>query len=275
MIRTIVLLSCGAAVLSWGGAPQAAVVRQVPFEKLFSTAPEPQFTGFLYAPKVPETGGSAGLPVIFYSSLWGWVPMQQDAASYLATTGRFVLGIDSTEYFKSLTPADLMAEDLSKFRSFVNDRAGRPKESDVILLGFGSGAEIIPYLLNQAGATGVRGVVLIAPGKKGSKVIRVAERLKMDMPADEALDVEAELRRMAPLPVAFIEGSLDFDSAAKALSTVPRGPHKYATVSGGDHQFHDVRDTFFGVLADALHWIDGATKGPAAAPSAVPTPRGD
>src|SRR5256885_14538363 len=86
---------------------------------LFSTGPQPQLTAFLYAPKEPRTTRPDGSPVIFYSGDWGWMPMQQDAASYLASTGRFVLGIDSAQFFTSVEPRDVLTADLGKFRSFV------------------------------------------------------------------------------------------------------------------------------------------------------------
>jgi dienelactone hydrolase len=261
------------------------VPRQVPEEKLFSTGPQPQLTAFLYSPKTPPATGAAGPPVIFYSGDWGWVPMQQDAASYLASTGRFVLGIDSPQYFKSLAPREDLEADLAKFRSFVNERAGRPKEAGVILAGFAAGADVIPYLLNQTGAAGIRGAVLIAPDGKGVKVMNISARLNMERPPEEQIDVGSELRRMAPLPVVFMDGALDTKSAAKVLSGLPRGPHKYARVVGGDHQFHDVRDTFFSLFAEALRWIDdtasatapppGATSPAAPSPAATPvTPPG-
>jgi type IV secretory pathway VirJ component len=232
------------------------VVRQQPEEKLFSTGPQARFRALLYAPKAPETGRSAATPVIFYSGEWGWRPLQQDVASYLASTGRFVLGIDSTEYFASLVPATVLAADFEKFRGFVNERAGRPRNADVILIGFAMGAELIPYLLNETRAPGVKGAVLIAPDRKGVKVYRVTIQLKMDSPPEEQFDVGEELKRMAPLPVVLMEGTLDKDSAAKVLADAPRGPHKYVPIEGGDRQFHEVREGFFAVLLDALHWID-------------------
>ena len=267
----LLLASCGAAARVWGAPPQGAVIRRLPEEKLFSTGPQPQLTAFLYAPKEPRTTRPDGSPVIFYSGDWGWMPMQQDAASYLASTGRFVLGIDSAQYFTSVEPRDVLTADLGKFRSFVNERAGRPRDSGVIMVGFAAGAELIPYLLNQTGTSGVRGAVLIAPGRKGAKVLNTSVLLKMDRPPEEQIDVENELEHLAPLPVVFMEGSLDTKSAGKALSEAPRGPHRYAPVVGGDHQFHEVRDTFFALLAEALRWIDDSGA-PAAPLTTSPSP---
>ena len=77
-----------------------------------------------------------------------------------------------------------------------------------------------------------------------------------------------------------LEGTLDTDSAANALSTVPRGLHKYVPIVGGDRQFQEAPDGFFTDLADALRRIDNTlpvATPPAGTPVADPgtTPPGD
>ena len=269
-----VLLLCGAAALAWGASPQTAVPRQIPEEKLFSTASQPQLRAFIYSPKPPGTPRPDSLPVIFYSGEFGWRPLQQDVASYLASTGRFVLGIDSMEYFASPVSPATQAADQQKFRAVLNERAGRPKDADVILIGFAFGAKIIPYLLGETTVPGVRGAVLIAPDTKGFKVFRVAVQLKMQSAPEESFDVGEEIRKMPPIPLVLMEGTLDKDSAARALAELPRGPHKYVQVEGGDRQFHEVRDGFFAVLSEGLRWIDRTTvpPGPASAAPSAPAP---
>ena len=263
--RMTAALFCGALALFGSAPPRAAVVRQIPEQKIFKSDEHQRLVTFLYAPKAGETKGT---PVIFFSGEWGWRPLQQDTASYLASVGRIVLGIDSPTYFDDIIPGEGLASDLAKFRGFANERAGRPKESPVILVGFASGGEMIPYILNQTGADGARGAILIAPDRQGAKRFRVSIQLKMDSPAGEAFDVEHELRKMAPIPVVFMEGTLDHDSAARGLSTVTRGPHKYVQVEGGDRQFHEAREGLFTILADALRWIDNTRPAPTPRPAA-------
>ncbi len=265
------ILCFSAAAVARGAQPQAAIAGPGPGQKIFKTATRSQFVAYVYAPPagVVPSGGS---PVIFFTGEWGWRPLQRDTASSMASTGRVVLGIDAAGYFSSLVPPEGLTADFAQFRAFLNERASRPKEGTVILVGFAWGAEMIPYLLNRIGAAGVKGAVLIAPDRKGAKQFRVSIQLKMDSPPGEEFDVGEELRLMAPLPVVLMEGSLDKDSAAKALAERPRGPHKYAPVVGGDRQFHEVRDSFFAVLTDALRWIDGISvpTGPSGAPAPVP-----
>jgi len=268
-IRAWVVLSLAAAVLAAGAPARAAVPRQRPEEKLLSTSSQPQVVAFVYTPRPPATLRPALPPVVLFSGEFGWVPLLQDAASVIAATGRVVVGIDSTEYFSTYVSGNDRASDLAKFRALANERAGRPKDGDLILAGFLYGASTIPYILNEPGVTGVRGAVLLSPRGKGVKVFGVGVQLRMDPPPDELIDVEKEIRRMAPLPLVFMEGKLDTESAAKTLDAAARGPHKLVEVEGGDKQFHDVRDGLFAVLGDALQWIDGA-KGVSAPPSATP-----
>ena len=170
----------------------------------------------------------------------------------------------------------VMTSEFALFRSYINGRAGRPKEQPVILVGFGAGADIIPYVLNRIGPAGVRGIVLLAPTRTGGTIFRVSMQLKMSSPPEESFDVEDELRRLAPIPIVFMEGTLDDRSAAKTLSDVVRGPHKYAPVVGGDHQFHEVRESFYGLLSDGIRWIDAGAPAVTtpARPAAVPTTPG-
>ena len=274
--RTIAL-ACGALALVGAAPSRAAVVRQDPEQKIFRSDLHPRLETFVYAPK---SGNARVSPVIFFSGEAGWRPLQQDIASYLASTGRIVLGIDGRSYFDSIIPPKDLADDLAQFRAFVNERAGRPKEAPVILIGFSWGSEMVPYVLNRTGVRGARGAVLIAPGRKGSAKFRVGIQLKLDSPPGEGFAVEDELRRLPPIPVVVMKGTLDEDSDAEALAKALRGPHKYVPVAGGDRQFHDVRDGFFTVLADALRWIDGPSTEPAARPGAPAggpgaTPPGD
>lgn len=203
-------------------------------------------------------------PVIFFVGDWGWRPLQQETASSLALEGRFVLGIDSTEYFKRpLEPAD-WATDLKRLRDFTNEKAGRPAGSPVLLVGYQWGGEVIPYMLNRGGATGFAGALLIGPNHKSAFVYRVSIQMdNVPSPPEESFDTGDELKRLPQgFPVAFIEGELDKTSEARDLEPLVRGPHRLATVPGGDRQFHEVRDIFFSRLSQGLAWLESQSRLP-------------
>ncbi len=240
----------------------------MPEIKSLPTVNNPQMLVYFYVP--PAKTPPAGTPVVFFGGEWGWKPLQQDAASHLAAEGRFVLGVDSSAYFTAVMKQEIMATEFGLFRSYVNGRAGRAKEQPVILVGFAAGADIIPYMLNRIGQAGVRGIVLLAPPRTGATIFRVSMQLKMSSPPEESFDMEEELRRLPLIPVVFMDGTLDDRSAAKALSEVVRGPHRYAPVVGGDHQFHEAREPFFKLLSEGLRWIDSGA--PAFTPAGKPVP---
>ena len=65
---------------------------------------EDKIVVFLYEPPggVAPVPADASTPVLFFSGEWGYTPLHQDASCDLAARGRYVLGIDSSEYFKKM-----------------------------------------------------------------------------------------------------------------------------------------------------------------------------
>jgi hypothetical protein len=227
---------------------------------------------FIYPPTVPMTEGAHA--VLFFSGDWGWRPVQQETASWLANHGRYVVGIDSTEYFsRKLEPSD-WARDLKTLRTFANEKAGLPADAPVLLVGFTWGAELVPYMLNRGGAQGFAGALLIGPDEDSACVYRVTLQMKsrpIPSPADEQFRVPDELRRMAPIPTVFMQGEQDVESRAAALVDLVRGPHKLVSIPGADKQFRDVRDVYFSMVGQALSWIEGPH--PPAGETTAPRPQ--
>jgi len=213
----------------------------------------------LYPPTVPMSEGAGA--VLFFSGDWGWKPIQQETASWLANHGRFVVGIDATEYFsRRLEPVDWV-RDLKTLRAFANEKAGLAAGTPVVLVGFTWGAELVPYMLNRGGAQGFAGALLIGPDDDSACVYRVSLQMKsrgiIPSPLDEQFSVPDELRRMAPIPTVFMQGEKDTESRAATLVELVRGPHKFVSIPAADKQFHDVRDVYFSFVGQALDWIEG------------------
>jgi hypothetical protein len=230
---------------------------------------DPRVVVSVYAPAMSRPDL---LPVIFLVGDWGWRPLQEQTASALAASGRMVVGIDTTEYFKRrLEPPD-WALDLKQLRQFTNAKAGRAADGPVLLLGYNWGGEVIPYMLNRGGSDGFAGALLIGPDSRSAFIYRVSLQMPtVPSPPDESFDTGQELKRLPPsFPVAFVEGELDKNSEAAALETQVRGPHRRATVPGGDRQFHEVRDILFNRLIQGLAWLE--TQRPAAGESGSPPP---
>ncbi len=263
-------------------SPQAAVRRLIPKTVYLKTSMDPQTASYLYAPPMTESkpgeaaaGGRAPArpaAVILFSGEWGWKPLPQDACSHLAAEGRHVLGIDSSEYFKKATTGPALAGDLEVFRTYVNEQAGKGKGEPVLLIGYSYGAEMVPYILNRGGGAGVKGILLVAPDRSGAAVCRVTVLLKMPGPPEEAFDVGEEIKGMPPIPVAIMQGALDSLAAAPALLPLARGPRLYVPIEGGDRQFRQVRDLFFGQVSQSLRWLETAAAA-AGEPAKQPVPQ--
>jgi dienelactone hydrolase len=221
----------------------------------------------LYTPTVPAVDGPA---IVYFSGNWGWRPIMQDTASHLAANGRYVLGVDSMKYFGKMLEPRQWAKDLTTFRTYINEKAGKPADAPVILIGFTYGAEIIPYMLNRGGIEGIAGVLLIGPGETGSVLCRLHLQLDLQIPEEEQFDVGRELSNLPSLPIVLIEGTLDASSKAREMLPLVKTPRKYAPIVGGDRQFKMTRDVYFEYTAQAIDWIDSTARSSEAADGADP-----
>jgi len=222
------------------------------------------------SPKVSNPFGPA--PVLFFSGEWGWRPLLQDTASTIAAEGRTVLGIESNEYFSRMIDNQGLANDLKMFRARLNEAVGRAPDAPIVVAGFAFGAEMVPYLLNRAGSTGLNGLLLVSPDMDGSTIYRVVIQLRMPSPANEQFSVAKEIARLPPVPVVLMQGTLDEYAMAKELTAFVRGPRLYVPIEGGDRQFHEARAPFFSQVLAAFRWFDQgapALPGPAAPPGAA------
>ncbi|HEV8198943.1 MAG TPA: AcvB/VirJ family lysyl-phosphatidylglycerol hydrolase [Candidatus Polarisedimenticolia bacterium] len=251
-------LAVSSAVAADSPKPAAPAIR--PSTSTLRMRMKPQVTVSVYAPTMSRPDL---LPVIFLVGDWGWRPLQELTAAALAAEGRLVVGIDSTEYFERRMEPNDWSLDLKQFRDFTNGKAGRPTTAPVLLLGYGWGGEVIPYMLNRGGAEGFAGALLIGPNAPSAFIYRVSLQMEtVPSVPDESFDTGQELKRLPPaFPVAFVEGELDTGSQAATLETLVRGPHKRAVVPGGDRQFHEVRDIFFNRISQGLAWLE--TQSPA------------
>ena len=253
----IILLACSLLAVTPATAQDE---RRTPHNMFLKTSTDPKTRAYYYAPPAAEEGvydgaGSGPAPVIFFSGLWGWRPLVQDSAFRLASHGHPVLGVDSPGYFKKLVGDAERAKDLRLFIATVNEQAGRTAKTPVILVGFDYGADMIPYMINQAGTGGIMGLVLISPGEKTGAVFRVALQLDMPIPEEEQVSVSQEVEKLPPLPVALVYGSREKESPAQALSQLLRGPKKMVRVPRADHNFRDARDAYFSDLVKTLAWL--------------------
>ncbi len=107
----------------------------------------------------------------------GWAGIDKDIAAALARQGVPVAGFDSLRYFWSKRTPEGLAADVDRL---VRHYAARWQRSEVILIGYSQGADVLPFALNRlperTRAT-VRLSVLLAPAEKASFEFHVSNWL--------------------------------------------------------------------------------------------------
>jgi type IV secretory pathway VirJ component len=107
----------------------------------------------------------------------GWANIDKDIAAELARQGVPVAGFDSLRYFWSKRTPEGVAADLDRL---VRYYAARWQRSEVILIGFSQGADVLPFALNrlpERTRAAVRLSVLLAPSEKASFEFHVSNWL--------------------------------------------------------------------------------------------------
>lgn len=220
---------------------------------------------YFYAPAGGVSGRTA---VIFFSGELGWGPLMQHTATRLVAEGRGVLGIDSSLYFRKELTADEWSRDLRKLRGYINRKSRRPPDADVILVGFGCGAEMVPYVLNRWDAATAGGLLLVAPDLDGSAILWVDRRQPPVSVPGAWFDVGEEVRRLPEIPVVLVQGTLDDEAKAGILFAALKEPRRLVTVPGGDRYFNHTLPSFLDVVSEALSWLESD-------PPPEPTPPAD
>jgi len=161
----------------WAALPASGSVADpmASFERAYHQAAGPQAA--LGAPptqladlpivEVPVTGAGKRFAVLL-SGDGGWAGIDKSLGTAFAAQGVPVAGFDSLRYFWSARTPDELAADLDRVIRYYAARWGR---SDVLLVGYSQGADVLPFALNRlprATRASVRLTALLGPGQKAS-----------------------------------------------------------------------------------------------------------
>jgi len=145
--------------------------------------------------EVPATSsGSTTRFAVLLSGDGGWAGIDKALGQALAAQGVPVAGFDSLRYFWSARTPQELATDLDRVIRYYAARWGR---SEVILVGYSQGADVLPFALNRlppATRAYVRLTALLGPGQKASFEFHLSNWMgpSGDMPiAPEALKLNA------------------------------------------------------------------------------------
>lgn len=117
--------------------------------------------------EVPATGGGKRLAVLI-SGDGGWASIDKRIAAALAKDGVPVVGVDSLRYFWTARTPEGIATDMDRVIRYY---AARWQRSEVLLIGFSQGADVLPFIYNRLPPRtrdSIKLNVLLAPGQKAA-----------------------------------------------------------------------------------------------------------
>jgi type IV secretory pathway VirJ component len=192
----------------------------------------------VYAPSASVAPAEDKPLVLVLSGEGGWRAFDDQLATWLSRGGYWVGGIDCLSYFwKPQDDRDALASDVTLFASALTRAAGAKPDRRVVLAGFSFGADLAPWIAGAKGRSErIAALIMIGPDLRGSLEVRVTEILGF-APKAHTFDTAAALADARSVPVLFVHGGKDGDSAAPALAAGFTGPKSLAVVPGATHHF--------------------------------------
>lgn len=194
--------------------------------------------------------------VLLLSGEGGWRRFDDLLSGFFNDAGCWVGGIDTMKYFwQAQDDRQALASDVRAYAGALAKAAGRPEDSPLILAGFSFGADLAPWI---AGAGGferrIAGLVMLGPDEVGSLEFRVMEILGFSE-KDHVFRVADALASSKGIPLLFLHGGKDPDSAAPLLFRCAPEPKRLLTVPRSNHHFSGHEEEMRTLLNDGLDWL--------------------
>jgi len=190
--------------------------------------PAPEQLADLPMVEVPVAGSGKRFAVLL-SGDGGWAGIDKELAAALAAQGIPVAGFDSLRYFwKARTPEGLAA-DLDRLIRYY---AARWQRSEVILIGYSQGADVLPFAINRLPAATratVRLTALLGLAQQASFEFHFSNWLGPS--GDKPILPEA--RRLSAADTVCVQGDRERDSLCPKLAPA----HARLVLMKGDHHF--------------------------------------
>jgi type IV secretory pathway VirJ component len=229
--------SAAASMADFENAYRRLAVAQVPLG-----AP-PQQLSDLPIVEVPVTGPGNRFAVLL-SGDGGWAGIDKSLGTAFAAQGVPVAGFDSLRYFWSARTPDELAADLDRVIRYY---AARWDRSDVLLVGYSQGADVLPFALNRLPAAtraNVRLTALLGPGQKASFEFHLTNWIG---PSGE-LPIAPEALKLAAADTLCIYGLEEKDSLCPQLAP----GHAQAMPLAGGHHFAGEYGALAARILDAM-----------------------
>ena len=167
---------------------------------------------------------------VFLSGDGGWAELDQQVAKRLATQGVPVVGWDSLSYYWRARSPEGAASDLAEI---IRHYAEHWHKSQVVLVGYSFGADVLPFLINRLPPDVRRRIAL-------ATVIGLATHASFEFHLQQWMEgavtqgpaTAPELLRLAEVPLLCIAGADDDEARCPTLV-----PPTVSLVLPGDHHF--------------------------------------
>ncbi|HPF27376.1 MAG TPA: AcvB/VirJ family lysyl-phosphatidylglycerol hydrolase [Steroidobacteraceae bacterium] len=161
----------------------------------------------------------------------GWAGLDQDVGSLLAARGIPVVGLSSLKYFWQQRTADEAAHDLQRI---IQHYTAAWRKSEVILIGYSFGADVLPSLVNRLSAASVARIKsLNLLGLSDTVAFEVHVAGWIPGVADRGAPIRPELDRLPKLPVLCVYGSTEASSECPRVEQRPNW--RNLELQGGHH----------------------------------------
>lgn len=224
-----------------GAALLSAYREQAPHDALAV----PAATGLGELPMIDVPSALSGSYfAVFLSGDGGWAGIDKEIAAGLVKRGVAVAGFDSLRYFWSPRTPEGLAADLERI---IRHYAAKWQRSEVVLIGFSQGADVLPFALNRLSPSirpAVKLTALLSVGQKASFEFHVANWLGPS--GDKPIAPEAQ--RLAAANVLCVYGLKDKNSLCPALAP----EHAKAIALQGSHHFDDNNDGIAALIVSHL-----------------------
>ncbi len=175
-----------------------------------------------------------------------WGDLDRKLAERMGATGYAVVGFDTNTWFhQRRTPDEIAAE----ITSLIQDYRARTGASEVALVGYSFGADVLPLAFNRlkpAIARRVSAIVLIAPSRGVDPRVTLLEQTGLQKPS---IDLAPEFTLLPVKKVLCVYGA---DEAADSGCTTPQLQISKVVMLPGGHHFDGLLDHLAQPVLDAL-----------------------
>ena len=212
-------------------------------------------------------GSSAANPVILSSGDFGWAGLVIHVAELLASSGYYVVGLDTRSYLASFTsrgsalePTDVPGDYKALIGLACKNSSARP-----ILAGVSEGAGLsVLAATDPEVKTMIQGVLAIGLPNKSELGWRWQDFtiwITKKAPNEPSFMVEDIIGQVSPLPLAEIHSAHDeFLSLEKAKAMFAKAgePKKMWVIDSTNHRFSENRPLLDRCILEAIKWINSS-----------------